>query len=64
MLNCACSRARASSQGSTTSIWLGARPWRISPPMMALAMLPPPMKAMALLSVFMLFPGIRRPRTV
>ena len=37
--------ARAWSQGSTTSIWLAGWPWLVSPPMMALAMLPPPIKA-------------------
>ena len=38
-------RLRASAQGST-HFDLAGWPWWISPPMMALAMLPPPMKAM------------------
>ena len=46
MPNCACSLLRASSIGSTTSIWEEAVPWPIRPPMMALAILPPPMNAM------------------
>ncbi len=44
---CARRAARASSQGSTTSMPEAGMPCRISPPMMALAMLPPPMKAIA-----------------
>ena len=44
--NCCTSRARWSSTGSTTHIDDAARPAFSSPPMSALAMLPPPMKAM------------------
>ena len=40
------SLAAVSAKGSTTVNWSAAMPWRIRPPMMALAMLPPPMKAM------------------
>jgi hypothetical protein len=40
------SLAAASAKGSTTVNWSAVMPWRIRPPMMALAMLPPPMNAM------------------
>jgi hypothetical protein len=44
--NCCDSLARCSSQGSTTCKALAGWPWRTRPPMMALAMLPPPMNVM------------------
>ena len=54
-----------SAKGSTTWMLAGALPCFSSPPMMALAMLPPPMKAMRefVSAVVMFIPGIRRPRT-
>ena len=44
--NCCASLVRCSSQGSTICRALAGWPWRIRPPTMALAMLPPPMKVM------------------
>ena len=43
-----CSLSRAGAKGSTTSMCAGAMPWLMRPPMMALAILPPPINAMRL----------------
>ena len=60
MPNLAFSASRAASKGSTTVIWLAGRPLAIRPPMMALAMLPPPMKAMRVEGVWLINKAFRR----